>query len=68
MAIILPSAYSRRVAVSYKRKYVHKALVNHLVKLAQKKIVVGWTDRPNMTIAVDWDIKHQTKPKLSTYD
>ena len=26
--------------VSYKRKYVHKVLVNHLVKLAQEKSVV----------------------------
>ena len=34
------SADSRRVVVSYKRKYVHKVLVNHLVKLAQEKNVV----------------------------
>ena len=26
-AILLPSAYSRRVGVSYKRKYVHEVLV-----------------------------------------
>ena len=31
-AILLPSADSRRVVVSYKQKYVHKELVNHLVK------------------------------------
>ena len=37
MAILSPSAISRRVVVSYKRKYVHKVLVNRLVKLAQKK-------------------------------
>ena len=36
MAILLPSADSRRVIVSYKRKYVHKVLVNRLVKLAQE--------------------------------
>ena len=35
-AIPLPSADSRRVVVSYKRKYVHKVLVNCLVKLAQE--------------------------------
>ena len=29
-----------RVDVSYKRKYVYEVLVNHLVKLAQKKNVV----------------------------
>ena len=36
------STDSRKVIVSYinKRKYVHKVLVNHLVKLAQEKIVV----------------------------
>ena len=38
--ILLPSADSRRVFVSYKRKYVHEVLVNHLVKLAQEKSVV----------------------------
>ena len=31
-----PSADSRRVVISYKRKHVHKVLVNRLVKLAQK--------------------------------
>ena len=36
-AIHLPSADSRRVVVSY--KYVHKVLVNFLVKLAQEKSV-----------------------------
>ena len=55
MAILLPSADSRKVVVSYKRKYmyVHKELVNRLVKLVQEKRVVRWIDRPNMTIAVD---------------
>ena len=33
-AIFLPSSDSRRVFVSYKLKYVHKVLVNRLVKLA----------------------------------
>ena len=36
-AILLPSAYSRRVVVSYKGKYVLKVLVTRLVKLAQEK-------------------------------
>ena len=36
-AILLPSADSRRVVVSYKRKYAHKVLVNLLDKLAQEK-------------------------------
>ena len=30
--------YSRRVVVSYKRKYVHKLLVNRLLKPAQEKV------------------------------
>ena len=63
--ILLPSADSRRVVVSYKQKYVHEVLVNCLVKLGQEISVVRLTDgdRPDMAIAVDWDIKHQTKPK-----
>ena len=44
-AILLPSADS-----------MHEILVNCLVKLAQER-----TDRPDMTIAVDLDVKHQTK-------
>ena len=38
--ILLPSADSRRVVVSYKLKRLHKVLVNCLVKLAQEKSVV----------------------------
>ena len=34
---ILPSADSRRVGASYRQKYVHKVLVNCVVKLAQEK-------------------------------
>ena len=41
MAILLPAADSRRVVVSYKGKYVHKVLVNHLVKLALEKVWLG---------------------------
>ena len=39
-AIFLLSPDSRRVVVSYKRKYVQEVLVNPLVKLAQEKSVV----------------------------
>ena len=35
-----PLICSRRVVVSYKRKYVHEELVNRLFKLAQEIIVV----------------------------
>ena len=38
--ILLLSAVSRRVVVSYKRKYVHKVLVNGFFKLAQERGVV----------------------------
>ena len=38
--LLLPLIYSRRVVVSYKRKYVHKLLVNRLLKPAQEKSVV----------------------------
>ena len=55
-AILLPSPDSRRVVVSYKRKYVHKVLVNRLVKLVWS----GELAIPDMTIAVDWDVKNQT--------
>ena len=32
-----PLNHSKRIVVSYKRKYVHKVLVNCLFKLAQEK-------------------------------
>ena len=68
MVILLPSANSRRVVVSYKRKYVHEVLVNRLVKLAQEDSVVRWSDHPDMTITVDLDVKHQNKQnKLFTW-
>ena len=38
-AIILPYADSKRVVVSYKRKYVHEVLVHRIVKLVQEKCV-----------------------------
>ena len=50
--ILLPSATSKRVVVSCKRKEVHE--VSQACRL-------GWRDCPNMTIAVDWAVKHQPK-------
>ena len=38
--LLLPLIHSRRVVVSYKRKYVHELLVNRLFKPAQEKAVV----------------------------
>ena len=49
-----PTADSRKAGVSCKRMYVLEVLINRLVKLA----VVS-----DMTIAVDWDVKHQSKLK-----
>ena len=60
----LPLINSRRVVVSYKRKYVQELLVNLLFKLAQEKSVVRWTDRPHMSIAGYWDVKQQNKQTL----
>ena len=45
--------------------YVHEVLLNCLSKLAQEKRVVRWTDRFDMTIAVDWDEKPQTNKAKS---
>ena len=39
-------------------------LIHHLVQLAQKKSVARCTDCPDMTTAVDWDIKRQTKQTI----
>ena len=48
------------VAVSYNLNYMHKVLVNRLVKFVQEKM--WFVNRIDMTIAVDWDVKPQTKP------
>ena len=39
----------------------YKLLVSLLAKLAQKKSVLGWTDRLDMTIVFDRGIKNQNK-------
>ena len=36
-----PSTDSKRVVVSYKRKYVQEVLVNHFAKLAHEKVWLG---------------------------
>ena len=43
---------------------MHEVLVNHLVKLAQEN-EVRLNDRLDMTIAVDRDVKSQTKQTTS---
>ena len=48
---------------------MHEVLGNSLVKLAQKKSSVRLSDHPDMTIAVDWDVRiNQTKNILRFYD
>ena len=39
--LLLTLIHSRRVVVSYKRKYVHELLVNRLFKPAQEKVWLG---------------------------
>ena len=52
--ILLPSAESfMKGCCQLQAKVCARLLVNCLVKLAQEKSVVRWTDRPAMTIAVD---------------
>ena len=58
----IQAADSRRVVVSYKRKYVHEVLDNCFIKLGQEKSVVRWTDRPAMTIAVDFKQQNKQPP------
>ena len=41
ISIVILLLSSRRVVVSYKRKYVHNVLVNRLFKFAQEKV---WLD------------------------
>ena len=41
VAILLPFPDSKRVVVSYKRKYVHEVVVICLVKLAEEKVWLG---------------------------
>ena len=57
----LPFPWFKKGCCQLQVKECHKVLANRFVKPAQGKSVVRWTDRPDMTIAVDWDIKHQTK-------
>ena len=62
MAIFLPSTDLGRVVIGNKQKYVHKVLVNCLVKLVHGKLwLVEWK---KMTIAVDWDVKHQNQNQI----
>ena len=56
----LPSADSSRAVVSYRQKDGHLALVNCLGSLFRNS-VVRLTERLDLTIVVDWDVKPQNK-------
>ena len=60
---LIPLNHLRRIVVCYKRKYVHKVLVNCLFKLARAKV---WLSELTiaLTIAVDLGRK-ATKPNHS---
>ena len=59
------SADSRRVVVSYWRKYVREVLVNRIAGLSQlRKSVVLLNGRPDMTIDVYCGRKTTTTSKL----
>ena len=47
ISINIPLIHSRRVVVSYKRKYVPELLVNHLFKPAQEKV---WLHEGELTV------------------
>ena len=57
----LPTPDSSRAAVSYWRKDVHQLLINCLGLSLRSKSLVRLTDRLDMTIVVDWDVKWQNK-------
>ena len=63
-----PSADSSRAVVNYWRKDVHLILV-HRLGILPRNSVVRLTDRLDMTIIVDWDVKPQIKQnrKLLTF-
>ena len=60
----LPLNHSRRIVVSYKRKYVREVLVNRLLQLAQEKVWLG--NRPAMTIAIDLGCKATKQTNKTT--
>ena len=61
--ILLPSAdsFKKGCCQLQVKVYAQSILVNLLFKLAQEKSVVWWTDRHDMTIADDLDVKKQNR-------
>ena len=52
----LPLIHSRRVVVSYKRKYVHELLVNRLFKPAQESL--NPLPLTSLTLKILWKMEH----------
>ena len=48
------------------QNYMQEVQINCLVKLAKDKVWFGELTVSDMTIAVDWDVKPQTKQKTNT--
>ena len=46
---------------------MYKVLIIPLIQIAQEKSVAMYSDRPDMTIAVDWGVKHQTEPNKAEH-
>ena len=46
---------------------MHEVLVSHLVLSLPSESMVRLTDRLTMTIAVDWDVKQQTKQTMGVF-
>ena len=61
-----PFADSSRAVVNYWPKDVHLVLVNRLGSLPRNS-VVRLTDRLNMTVVVDWDVKPQIKQNTNLH-
>ena len=61
-----PCVDSSRALVNYWRNDVHLVLVNRLGRLPRNS-VVRFTDRRDMTIVVDWDVKPQIKQNKTLY-
>ena len=59
--VILLLPLIQEKVVSVKGKYEHEVLVYRLSQACPEKSVVRLTDHLGMTIAVDWDVKLQTK-------
>ena len=64
VSLLLPLIQEELLFKLQAKVYMHKILVNRLVKLAQEKSVARRTDCLDMTIAVDLDVKPQTNKRV----